>query len=66
MDATTVSALTEALVNILLGCFSVVILTWTVVGIETLINDHRCEKREREAAERDKAYHEKRMEELSK
>ena len=66
MDATTVSALTGALVNILLGCFSVVILTWTVVGIETLINDHRREKREREAAERDKAYHEKRMEELSK
>ena len=33
MDATTVSALTEALVNILLGCFSVVTLAWTVVGI---------------------------------
>jgi len=37
-----------------------------MVGIETLINDHKREKREREAAERDAAYHEKRMEELSK
>ena len=66
MDATTVSALTEALVNILLGCFSVVVITWTTVGIETLINDHKREKRERDAAFRDKAYHEKRIEELSK
>jgi hypothetical protein len=66
MDATTVSALTEALVNILLGCFSVEALAWSAVGVETLINDYRREKREREVADRDKNYREKHVDELSK
>ena len=66
METTTVSALTEALVNILLGSFSLATLSWVVVGIQTIINDHKREKREKESAERDAEYHEKRMKELTK
>lgn len=59
MDTATVSIVTEVMTNILLGCFSLAILSWGVVGIVSIINEHRREKR-------DKAYHEKRMKELSK
>lgn len=61
MDTTTVSVLTEVLVNILLGSFSVLISCWVIVGVQTLVNDHKREKREEESAKRDLEYHEQRM-----
>lgn len=66
MDTTTVSAVTEFLVNILLGCFSLVTLTWIGVGIQTFFNDRKSEKREQEKAKRDEEYHEQRMKEYRK
>lgn len=66
MDTTTVSALTEVLVNILLGSFSVLTLCWAIAGVQTLINDHKREKREEESAKRDLEYHEQRMKALEK
>lgn len=44
-------------------CFSVVFL---ITAIHTLIYDRKREKREREQAERDLEYHNKRMENLLK
>lgn len=66
MDTTTVNAVTEFLVNILLGCFSLVTLTWIGVGIQTFFNDRKSEKREQEKAKRDEEYHEQRMKEYRK
>lgn len=66
MDGTTVSALTETLVNILIGCFSLAVLSWVLVGVETFINDRRREKREEESAKRDAEYHLERMKEFRK
>ena len=55
----TVSAVTEFLVNILIGSFSLATLSWVVIGIQTVINDRKREKRESE-------YHLERMKELRK
>ena len=66
MDGATVSAVTELLVNILLGCFSLATLTWVGVGIQTFINDRRSEKRDQEKAKHDAEYHEKCMKEYRK
>lgn len=66
MEATTVSAVTELLINILIGCFSLATLSWVLVGIEAFINDRRREKREEESAKRDAEYHEQRMKEYRK
>lgn len=61
------------LCNILLGCFCLLIITWVVAGIQTLINDHKeekrrmeHEKREQERAVRDLEFHDKRMKSLEK
>ena len=43
MEGSTVSAVTELLVNILIGTFSLATLTWVFVGIQTFINDRRNE-----------------------
>lgn len=59
MEATTVSVLTEALVNILLGSFSVAIISWVCVGLQTFFYDRKREKRDEE-------YHAKRMEDLDR
>ena len=64
MDGTQVSAVTEFLVNLLMGCFSLAVLTWVGVGIQTFINDRRSEKRDQEKAKRDEEYHEARMKEF--
>ncbi len=60
-----------ALCNILIGCFCVLILTWTAVAVQMLFNDRKEEKRkvereqrEREQAARDAEYHKKRMKTL--
>ena len=66
MAGNTVSALTDALVNILIGSFSIVVLTWAAVGIQTLFNDRKDEKRKEASEARDLEYHEKRMKELDR
>lgn len=62
----TVSILTETLVNILLGTFAATTLCWAFAGVQSIINDFKREKRERESAKRDEEYHLKRMSELNK
>lgn len=47
------------LVNICIGCFACVGLTTAISMIQSIINDHKHEKREQE--KRDLEYHEKRM-----
>lgn len=64
MEATTVSALTELLVNILLGCFSLMCLTMVVNFVQSIINDHKLKKREVEREARELEYHNKRMNEI--
>lgn len=61
MNEITISTV---LCNILIGCFCVVVLSWAVVGIQTVINDFRREKREEKKAAQDDEYHQKRMSEL--
>ena len=46
MEANTVSAVTELLVNILLGSFSLLVLSWILVGVQEFINNRKREKRE--------------------
>lgn len=66
MDGTTVSTLTEALVNVLLGSFTIVCISLAVNMIQSIINDRRREKRELESAARDLEYHEARMKDLNR
>jgi len=66
MDGSTVSTVTEILVNVLLGCFSFAVLSWVLVGVQTFFNDRKREKREEESAKRDREYHEKRMKDILK
>ena len=66
MEANTVSAVTELLVNILLGSFSLLVLSWILVGVQEFINNRKREKREEERAKRDAEYHEQRMKEYLK
>ena len=66
MEANTVSAVTELLVNILLGSFSLLVLSWILVGVQEFINNREREKREEESAKRDAEYHEQRMKEYLK
>ncbi|MDY5031663.1 MAG: hypothetical protein SPF18_07195 [Blautia sp.] len=63
MDSVMVSTV---LVNILLGCFYLAVLSWVLVGVETFIHDRKREKREEESAKRDSEYHLKRMEQMDK
>lgn len=66
MEANTVSAVTELLVNILLGSFSLLVLSWILVGVQEFINNRKREKREEESTKRDAEYHEQRMKEYLK
>ena len=66
MEANTVSAVTELLVNILLGSFSLLVLSWILVGVQEFINNRKREKREEESAKRDAEYDEQRMKEYLK
>ena len=58
--------ISTVLCNILIGCFCVVVLTWALVGILTIINDFREEKRKQKKAAQDDEYHQKRMKELDR
>lgn len=56
--------ISSLLCNILIACFCVVVITWAVVAIQTVINDFKREKREEKKASQDDEYHEKRMKSL--
>ena len=56
--------ISSLLCNILIGSFSIVVLTWAAVGIQTLFTDRKEEKRKEASEARDLEYHEKRMKEL--
>ena len=58
--------ISSLLCNILIGSFSIVVLTWAAVGIQTLFNDRKEEKRKEASEARDLEYHEKRMKELGR
>lgn len=58
--------ISSLLCNILIGCFCIVILSWAAVGIQTVINDFKREKREEKKAVQDDEYHEKRMKSLDR
>lgn len=62
----TTSLITEILVNILLGCFSLATLSWVAVGVQSFFNDRKHEKREQEKEKRDAEYHAERMKEFLK
>ncbi len=49
------------LVNLAIGCFACVDLATAISMIQTIINDHKREKREQKKEKRDLEYHEKRM-----
>ena len=66
MEANTVSALTEFLVNFILGVWSCVSITFLVSMIQNIVNDRKREKRDREREARDLEYHEARMKEYNK
>lgn len=56
--------ISPVLCNILIGCFCVVVLSWAVVAIQTVINDFRREKREEKKSVLDDEYHQARMKAL--
>lgn len=56
--------ISTVLCNILVACFCIVVLSWAVVAIQTVINDFKREKREEKKAAQDDEYHLKRMEAL--
>ena len=62
MESTVI--ISSLLCNILIGCFCIVVLSWAVVAIQTVINDFKREKREEKKAAQDDEYHIKRMESL--
>ena len=50
-------AISPILCNILIASFSLVMLAWASVGIQTLINDFREEKRKEKKEAQDDEYH---------
>ncbi len=66
MDVITVSKVTETLINILLGCSGFFCICLAANMIQTIINDHRREKREAKKEAQDDEYHAKRMQNLVK
>ena len=62
----TASIITEILIDVLIGSFSLATLSWVFVGVQTFFNDRKHEKREQEREKRDAEYHAERMKELLK
>ncbi len=62
----TVSTLTEVLVDILIGAFSFATISWTIVAVQSFFNDRKEEKRRSERDKRDAEYHLERMKQLQK
>ena len=53
--------MTTILLNILLGLYSVLCVTFLVSMIQSILNDRKRYKRDEEREARDREYHEKRM-----
>ncbi len=53
--------MTTILVNILLGLYSVLCITFLISMIQSIRNDRKSAKRDAEREARDQEYHEKRM-----
>ena len=49
--------------NVLIGCFCALVLSWSAVGIQNIINERREEKHREERNIRDAEYHRARMKE---
>lgn len=64
MEANTVSALTETLVNILLGIWSCVSIGFLISMVQNIVESRRQAKRDRDREARDIEYHEARMKEF--
>ena len=64
MDSTVM--ISSLLCDILIGCFCIVVLSWAVVAIQTVINDFKREKREEKKTLQNDEYHEKRMKSFDK
>lgn len=56
--------MTTVLVNILLGLYSVLCVTFLISMIQNIRNDRKSSKRDAEREVRDKEYHEKRMQDF--
>lgn len=56
--------ISSLLCNILIGCFCVMVLSMAISIIQSIVNDHKREKREEKKALQDDEYHKKRMESL--
>ena len=66
MDGQQVSIVTEILMDILIGSFSLATISWIFVGIQEFFNNRKEEKRKEEQYKRDEEYHEARMKEILK
>ena len=53
--------MTAILVNILLGLYSALCVTFLILMIQSIQNDRKSVRRDEEREARDKEYHEKRM-----
>ena len=53
--------MTTILVNILLGLYSVLCVTFLISMLQSIGSDHKRARRDEEREARDKEYHEKRM-----
>ena len=62
----TVSTITQILIDVLIGVFSLSVIAWTCVAVQTFFNDKKEELRRREKDKRDAEYHLERMKELRK
>lgn len=62
----TVSTITQILIDVLIGAFSLSVIAWTCVAVQTFFNDKKEELRRREKDKRDAEYHLERMKELRK
>ena len=56
--------ISSLLINIVIGCFCIMLFSMSVSIIQTIVNDHKREKREQKKALQDDEYHAKRMESL--
>jgi hypothetical protein len=64
MESTVI--ISSLLCNILIGCLCIVVVSWAVVAIQTVINDFKREKREEKKSAQDDEYHKKRMKSFDK
>ena len=62
----TVNLVTQILIDILIGAFSLATISWTFVAVQTFFNDKKEERRRQQKDQRDAEYHLERMKEFQK